>query len=284
MKPSCPKCLACPKHISKFGSFYRTSDSQTIKRFKCNSCLKHFSSATFSPCYKQKRRRLNNALRNNLCSSMSMRRFAKLYKTSRTTVKRKLDFLANQARLNQAQWLKQQDLFVEIQFDDLETFEHSKCKPITVTMVVNSDRKILGYGVAQIGAKGLLTKAAKAKYGKRPNKSLRMRRTLFNELSPYISEKALIKSDKNPFYKPLIKRQFPKASHETFKGERSSLTGQGELKKVAYDPLFRINHTFAMLRANINRLVRKTWCTSKKIEALDNHIAIYVDFHNQVLT
>jgi hypothetical protein len=60
--------------------------------------------------------------------------------------------------------------------------------------------------------------------------------------------------------------------------------GQGELKSGGFDPLFSFNHTAAMLRANINRLVRKTWCTTKRIDRLEAHIALYVQFHNRELT
>jgi hypothetical protein len=39
-----------------------------------------------------------------------------------------------------------------------------------------------------------------------------------------------------------------------------------------------------MLRANVNRLFRRTWCTTKKAQALVHHLAIYADYHNSVLT
>jgi hypothetical protein len=38
-----------------------------------------------------------------------------------------------------------------------------------------------------------------------------------------------------------------------------------------------------MLRANINRLFRRTWCTTKKKEGLMQHLAVYMDFHNRIL-
>ena len=44
------------------------------------------------------------------------------------------------------------------------------------------------------------------------------------------------------------------------------MTGQGELRDKRFDPMFALNHTCAMLRANINRLFRRTWCTSKRID------------------
>jgi len=39
------------------------------------------------------------------------------------------------------------------------------------------------------------------------------------------------------------------ATHRTVKGRRGSIAGQGELKKIGFDPLFSLNHTCAMLRA-----------------------------------
>jgi len=44
--------------------------------------------------------------------------------------------------------------------------------------------------------------------------------------------------------------------------------------------LFNINHTLAMMRDNIKRLSGKTWCTTKRADALEDIIAIYMHFHN----
>ena len=64
---------------------------------------------------------------------------------------------------------------------------------------------------------------------------------------------------------------------------RGALTGQGESKRKGFDPLWGINHTLAMMRDNIKRLTRKTWCTTKLPESLDDVIAIYVAYHNSKL-
>lgn len=214
---------------------------------------------------------------------MSQRRLAKIYRVSRVTVQRKLKFLAQQSRIKQKKWLESQD-FQFVQFDDLETIEHTKLKPVTVTLCVDENRRIIDFCVAQIPAKGHLAKIARKKYGRRANHSFKAREELFSRIKNVVNEKALFQSDQHSHYKSLVKRHFPKAEHQTFKGSQSCVSGQGELKKLKYDPLFKINHTFAMLRANINRLIRRTWCTTKKIEALEDHIAMYVNFHNQVLT
>ncbi|HEY8279241.1 MAG TPA: transposase, partial [Bdellovibrionota bacterium] len=76
---------------------------------------------------------------------------------------------------------------------------------------------------------------------------------------------------------------FPKALHKTYEGKRGAQGGQGELKKVKFDPLFSLNHTCAMFRANVNRLFRKTWCTTKRIDRLRAHLMIYAHYHNRHL-
>jgi hypothetical protein len=80
-----------------------------------------------------------------------------------------------------------------------------------------------------------------------------------------------------------VKAHFPNCTHIDFLGQRGSTTGQGELKAVRFDPLFSLNHSCAMFRANMSRLIRKTWSTTKKMERLADHLAIYAVYHNQHL-
>ena len=170
-----------------------------------------------------------------------------------------------------------------IEFDDLETFEHTKCKPLSVTLAVESKtRRILGVEVSSMAAKGLLVEKAK-KYGKRKDGRRKARKSLFKSLKDVVVEGVEIKSDSNPHYASDVKEFFPGSIHKRYLGKRGSLGGQGELKKVKFDPLFSLNHTCAMLRANINRLVRKTWCTTKRADRLEMHLILYADYHNQHL-
>ncbi len=172
----------------------------------------------------------------------------------------------------------------EMQFDDLETFEHTKLKPLSVTLAVEKNsRIILGFEVSQMPAKGVLALKSVKKYGRRKDLRPVARDALFSKIKMKVSEIATIESDSNPHYINDVKKHFPNAYHKTYLGGRSSIVGQGELKKLTFDPLFSLNHTCAMFRANINRLIRKTWCTTKKIENLARHIEIYMYFHNHVL-
>ena len=285
MKRSCPACPISHKNISQFGSFIRKSDKKLIKRYRCNHCLKTFSQATFQKCYRQKKRKLNPRIKELLCSGVSQRRISKLLKITRVTVARRLIFLGAQARIKNKKDLDNMPMVYEWQFDDQETIEHTKCKPLSVIAAVEKDyRKILGFQVSIMPAKGLLAKVSRKKYGKRPDNRKIGREKLFKEISHIVSPYAEIISDESPHYPRSVRKWFPHAFHKTTLGKRGCVTGQGELKKIGYDPIFSINHTFAMFRANVNRLIRKTWCTTKKISRLEDHLAIYVEYHNNQLT
>lgn len=215
-----------------------------------------------------------------------MRRSAIVLDIHRTTVERKLVYLANKSRKLHADLMreKEKNKTNHLQFDDLITTEHTKLKPLSISVAVDSkSRFILGMKVSIIAAFGHLARISKTKYGKRKSTHKENLESLFKEISKAVSPLAEIKSDEHRFYQEAVEKFFPKASYRQFKGDKARIAGLGELKRNGRDPLFMINHTCAMLRANINRLFRRTWCTTKRIARLEDHLAIYMYFHNSVL-
>ena len=290
MTPACPYCVTAFSPCSDrpvavhYGSFYRHSDSNLVKRFRCRGCKKTFSRATFHPCYRQNKRHKNEPLRRLLCSGVSLRRSAIILNLSRTTVARKLLFLAMRSREISNKEQKKHLPASVVEFDDMETFEHSKCKPISITVAVEEKtRRILSFEVSRMPAKGKLAAIALKKYGPRPDTRAVGRQRLFKRLLLLIHDNSEFKSDQNPHYPASIRAYFPNSRHKAFKGRRGCVVGQGELKRGGFDPLFSLNHTCAKFRADINRLFRRTWCTTKKMECLRAHLAIYVCFHNRNL-
>lgn len=280
-KGSC--CSKCNAH--KRGFYRRRSDGQYIQRFQCKTCLKSFSQATFDPAYYQKKRHLNYKCMLLLTSCVSMRRTAIILNIHPITVARKLVYMAEQSRLKSANYLNDCSFVHSIQFDELQTIENTKCKPLSIALAISSEsRKILAFRVSQMPATGYLAKISRIKYGFRKDFRLAGLVDLFQELYKKLHPKISISSDKCSFYEPVVSAYFPQAIYTQFKGKKGSVYGQGELKKTVYDPLFYINQTFAMLRSNINRLVRKTWCTTKKVQRLADHLALYMWVHNSILT
>lgn len=289
MRVHCPYCpqekIASGSRLCvRTGRYRRKSDCRSVQRYRCKICRRYFSTSTFHPCYRQNKRQFNHRIFVLLASGVSQRRLAKILHLSRTTIERKFVFIGQQARQKFEAKNSQYSPAQIVEFDDLETFEHSKCKPISVTLAVeHKSRRILDFEVSRMPAKGLLTRLAMKKYGPRRDDRKRGREKLFRRLQPLVDQEALFKSDQNPHYPEDVKRFFPQASHAAYKGQRGSIVGQGELKKVRFDPIFSLNHTCAMFRANMNRLFRKTWCTTKIAERLTLHIAIYAFYHNSQL-
>jgi transposase-like protein len=277
-----PQCLSPRPH--RHGTFFRASDSKTLRKWRCIACKRCFSDATFERPFRHHKRRANAQVQKLLSSGVSMRRIALLLNLNRATVVRKLAFLSETALERHQHRLASLPKAAHIQFDDLRTVEHTKCKPLSITLAVEKDtRRILGFEVSRIPAFGPLADFSRKKYGPRPNERPQAVRRLFEAMKSAAAPGAEFSSDEDSLYPGAVQRAFPGAVHHRYPGGRGCITGQGELKKLRFDPLFSLNHTCAMLRANINRLFRRTWCTTKKPEWLARHLAVYMDFHNTVL-
>lgn len=286
----------CPNNLCKYyknttfqkkdGSYLRRDDSRKIQRYKCTYCFKKYSHSTFTLEYKQKKRRMNRFVRNELSSGVSLRRCARNLSLHRTTVARKLEYLAKKARKTHLEFLasiKNQSV-THVQFDDLITSIHTKLKPLSISVVMDAkNRLILGAKVSEIPAFGHLAKISRSKYGRRKNDHPKNLDKLLQFLKPVISPIAIFKTDEHRRYPDLISKHFCHAIHQTFKSQRASVAGLGELKIKRYDPLFMINHTLAMFRANINRLFRRTWCTTKSVQQLQNHVDIFIEYFNEMI-
>lgn len=288
MISGCPN-ISCKVHHQnlfqiKDGFFYRKDDSRYIQRYKCKICNKKYSKSTETLEAYQKKRRINLTVRANLSSGMSMRSCAYNLKVARKTIERKFIYLAKRAKMNQAKLLERwkKNPLQEVQFDDLISSIHTKLKPISVSTVVDPETYIIiGAQVAEIPAFGKIAKISRQKYGRRKNLHPKMLSFLLQSLKGVIAKNAHFKTDEHKRYPKIIKTHYPFATHKTFKGLKASVAGMGELKVKSYDPLFAINQTLACFRYGIDRFIRRTWCTSKKIENVQMHIDIYMDYHNE---
>ena len=111
-----------------------------------------------------------------------MRECARILQVNKKTVVRKMIHMGARAQ-RKLEILNRLKAKVQIlEFDDLETFEHAKCKPVAVGLAVEyRTRWIVGYDVSQMAAKGLLAKKSLRKYGVRKDERARGRLRLFNK-------------------------------------------------------------------------------------------------------
>lgn len=214
---------------------------------------------------------------------MSLRRTAKNLEISFMTVYRRFLWLSEVAQNKQAQFLNSLNNVHEIYLDEMESIEHTKLKPITIPLLVDQNQRILGVSAGVIPAKGLLAEMSVKKYGKRASESEpkieQILKTLPKNIIPQI-----VKSDGNILYKKLIQKKWKNILHEVYVRKTDKQIEQPHLKfeKKRFDPMFAINQRCAKLRADVNRLIRRSWSTTKKVENLERHLLIYCCYNNGI--
>ena len=280
MCPHCQSLRTCKK-----GTYQKKSGpEQRVQRYLCKACRKSFSTQTTDLTYREQKPEVNSSLFRLLCSGVSQRRCGILLGISRHTVARKLVKMGAWSLRALDEQLPCRPISQEVTFDEMETFEHTKCKPLSIALAVDDKtRRILGLKVAQMPAKGLLAKKSREKYGPRGDHRPKALKEVFGRIRRFCPWLSLLKSDQNPRYSGPIAKFFPDVHHEAYKGRRGCVTGQGELKEGGYDPLFSLNHTAAMIRDNLKTLSRRTWCTVKKPDRLQALLNLYALFHNGII-
>jgi len=276
---SCPHCES--QHVTKKSFFKRAIDGKKIRRFLCRRCFKSFSEQTKSPSFRLRRSDINDLCVKLLCQGMSQRAVARTLEVKQGTVALRVERFgaAAEKRLDEARQATEK--LDEVMIDEMETFEHTKCKPLTMPIAIDpKSRKVLALEVGKIAAKGKLAAISRKKYGKRPCERSGVLDDIFEKMEECCKPNVKVKSDKSPHYPSRVARHFPNGSHETTKGRRGCIVGQGELKAGGFDPLFSLNHSYAMFRCNLKRLTRRTWCTTKVPEKLRFLMHLYAWFHN----
>ncbi len=287
----CPYCQAPAERIVKYGFFSRlTGQHPRIQRFLCRDCRRKFSTQTGSLTYRERKPHLTQPVMRLLMEGLSQRACARTLGCKRQTVASKMMRLGSRAK---SHFVARQvgdgatDITEKtIVFDEMETFDHSKCKPVSIAIAVEEkSRRVIGVEVAAMPAKGMLAAISRKRYGKRIDKRPEALKKLLNEVKRLCPHLAIIKSDECPRYPHYVKKILGKdVLHQTFKGRRGCVVGQGELKAGAFDPLFSLNHTCAMFRDHLKRLSRRTWCTTKNIDRLGDLVNLYAWWHNQSIS
>lgn len=273
----CPTCKH-PEFIKK--GYYKTKhNGQPVPRYKCKGCRKLFSTHTVKTTYKQKKPALNAVIFKWYSSGTTQRRIAKNLGINRKTVIRKFLYLAKLAQDVHAFRLKN-DLFKtnHIQFDELETFEHTKAKPISVAIAVDSKSgHIIDMQASTMKSHGKLIGFSRSKYGFREDTRDAAREDVFKSIQMVRLPDTRIVTDKNPSYITPAARFLPDCKLIQLK--RIPRTIQDK-RRNAEDDMWRINHTCAKLRHDLVRLGRRTWATTKRMWALQAHLELYIAYNN----
>jgi transposase-like protein len=278
----CPK-LACREkraRIKAHGFFITRWNAQPVRRYRCLDCRVTFSTHTFKSTYRQKRPDLNATIYKWYVSGATQRRMAQVMNISRTTVVRKFLFLAREAKIKQAESLKhfQGEAF---QFDEMESFEHTRLKPLSIAIAVDAKtRKLLATTVAPFPCKGPRAAFARQKYGFRPDLRRDARKTLMDMLTPL--SPLSITTDFHPAYPKLLQTVLPNTIHRQTKRVKQNRNYFHKNRRRNFaDQLFALNFVCAKIRHDLSRMARRVWVTTKKPERLQAHLELFLAYHNK---
>jgi transposase-like protein len=289
--PLCPsRTFGPPFRFKRRGYYLRKCDGRNVQRYQCLTCQRAFSQQTFRTDYRWHLPGLHFRVFEGLVSKTSLRQMARILGVRRTTVERRFVRLGLQAKTFHMAMLERSSKRGGIngifQLDEQETFEKDRrLRPITLSVLIERSSYFVVHGkAAPLASRGNLSNFKKQQRaclekneGRRKSGSKEAVLSCFCALRQAhrngvgIDLQTDKKSSYNRLFKKAVGDQF--ASHQTVSSRAPR--GYGSL-------LFPINHTLAMMRDGISRLVRRSWCASKLRSKLELHFWVWAVYRNYI--
>lgn len=269
-----------PRFFHRIGFYITKWNHQPVPRYRCKTCSRGFSSHTFYSTYRQKRPDLNHKVFELYDAGMTQRRMAQVLRCNKNTIARKFWFLSLRAAEIHAIELTKLRC-EEIQFDEMESFEHTRLKPLNIPTAVSGDgKKIIHLGVGQMGYRGRLAHLAFKKYGPRTDTSRFSRETALKVIENV--RPSVIVTDSKSQYQTEIASLLKGVHHLKVNNRKNKhLHVANPLRrKNVEDRMFWLNHIAARIRHDVSRMKRKVWTTTKEKSFLQAHLNLYIAYHN----
>jgi hypothetical protein len=261
-----------------------------VQRYQCKRCKKTFSQQTFRVDRGLHRPSLDRQVFMGLVSKVSQRQMTRDHHCGRGSIARRMKRYGEHCRAFHQLALRKRERALawegHFQLDELETYETDRrLKPVTVPLLVHMpSRCVLHTAVGMLPARKPLSprkqkqlERIEAEDGKkRTSESHAKVSECFEVLKTILPTEGpvLVGTDEKPTYGAILKEKF---------GER--LVHQRTHSKeprTFMNPLFLVNHTFAMLRDGLGRLVRRNWGATKERQKLGWHLWLYIGWRNYV--
>lgn len=290
--PRCP-FVDCPSFVpgARFpwrrrGTYVRACDGRVVQRFLCLTCHGSFSTQSFRFDYRLKNPFIHKHVFGQLVSKVTHRQAARLLGVTRKTVELRMRRLGEHCRLFHAARLAGKRIGGIFQLDEAETFEtNRRLKPVTMPVLIErKTRFIVHTESAPLPARGNLSPkhaarklAYEALEGKRTSGSRAAVKRCFEALAAHLapSEPLVVQTDRKVTYPGILRDVFTaRAVIHTTTSSRTKRDGKNLLAAI--------NHTFAMLRDGVSRVVRRTWAHAKWRTRLAQHTWVWVVYRNYV--
>jgi hypothetical protein len=208
---------------------------------------------------------------------------AKVMGCNRKTVIRKFLFMAWLARQEHERRIRSGELKTGyVQFDEMETFEHTRLKPLSIALAVRAKTgEIIEAQVAEMNCHGKAASVSQFKYGWRADHRAVAREDVLRQVKLVARDQITIVSDAKRSYPAEVKRWVPHAEFQavTSRVGRRKLSQQAN-RRNQDDAMFALNLACAKIRHDMSRMARKSCVTTKKAERLQAHLDLYIAFNN----
>lgn len=264
----CPSCNETVLIIKK-GYFPTKWNHKLVPRYQCKSCRKYFSASTAKDTYKQHKPNINGEIFKLICSGVTLRRTAVILGLSKNTVLKKMTVLTKKARLLHKQNLEKIKTGY-VQFDEMETFEETKLKPLSIALAIRPKTgEIIDIKVAPMKARSSHSDISRKLYGWRPDLREKACREVMETVKSIARSNITVVSDAKTWYPRVVKEVIPNATHSAHVSRKDS------------DAMFTLNVVAAKIRSDLARMARRTWCTTKKMWRLQEHLELYIAWNNK---
>lgn len=275
--PTCPNHLApAPGFTRRYGT--RKVQGAVVPRVQCRACL-----ITWSPVPRERpnRRDLDRRIFEMAVSGTPMRRIALLLGCDRKTVPRTIARLVERIKEQHAAFLSGLQTSY-VMMDELETYMAAHWQQFSLTMVVRAKPQTnprTGKRVYQVLAFGAARHTTTMiGYPWVHHERATVIPQVLQAVAPSLKARATIATDGATEYPKWIAQHLPGVKHEVHVAKNPATSHKAS--KSVYDPLFAINHTFARLRADLPRLHRTTWTTTKSLAEFERHVWLWVAWNN----
>ena len=263
---SCKRCGS--QNVTKFGSY--VTRGQRVQRFKCKACLKTFTKRTFSKNYRMRKQRLAPMITQLYCEGMSQRAIARVLKVNVKTVEKYFIRESHEACKKNLKDLDEGLIQTSyVQCDEVQTFEHSHKRPLGIQLAIRpKDSTIVSIKVCRIPMNAVrASRAEKDAYAKISNRTQK-KTELALDLEKALTGQKRVQSDGKYFSREIINKVVSGVDYQSSPHRQN--------------PLWRLDKAVLMMRQNVSRLRRSTLATTKRIERLQNHLDLYLQYHNEL--
>ena len=273
-KPTCPHCSSIKTSCS--GKYKRKRSRQLIQRYKCSNCKHTFSDQTLSKTYKQKRPDLNKNILEMVSGGVGVRKTAMLLRTTKNTVQKRIKFLAEVCDAFNKKHMSEWDIKPPFQFDEMETFEHSRHANLGVPVLVEKKSHFIVGAIGQYATSKSHYPDLQSKHNVAHSKEISGKDRITKEL---IKLCRVMKPQGRIIIDTDGHRSYPAYMKEAFKNDfvHNVYVAGDDRNKTE---LFPVNNICGCLRDDEAMLRRRTWHVCKDKNMLTARLKIYTFFSN----